>query len=208
VSIFPKLQLGILLSVSSLCCGALWVLADAYQAPPPTPPTNNVPASVTVDDSTDIKSGNFRANIVAAATSTWSPRYCDAFGNNCFTAASRGAGSRVTQLQSGHQDLLLAPNMIVGTGTISVNPGLVQRRILACPAGQVIRQINIDGTVVCEPTTTSCFYRGNTFPAGQRCRVAVSSCGTGTMYYYKTCVSGVWMFGSQCTISTLSIPSC
>jgi hypothetical protein len=45
------------------------------------------------------KAGNFMANIVAAATSTWSPEYCDELGNNCWdpsTGVPGGGGGTST----------------------------------------------------------------------------------------------------------------
>jgi hypothetical protein len=60
-----------------------------------TPPANNTAAPINVGATTQAKSGNLMANIVSAATSTWSPRYCDALGNNCWepgTGAPGGGG--------------------------------------------------------------------------------------------------------------------
>ncbi len=62
---------------------------SASWTPPPSPPTDNNPLPpINVSTSTQEKKGNFMANVLAAATSTWSPRYCDALGNNCFTPAT------------------------------------------------------------------------------------------------------------------------
>ncbi len=59
-----------------------------WTAPSAVPPSNNTAAPINVSGTMQAKSGNLMANILAAATSTWSPRYCDALGNNCFTAAN------------------------------------------------------------------------------------------------------------------------
>jgi hypothetical protein len=57
-----------------------------------TPPAGNTPAPINVGGTTQAKSGNFMANILAAATSTWSPRYCDELGNNCWDPGTGAPG--------------------------------------------------------------------------------------------------------------------
>ncbi len=57
-----------------------------------TPPDNNTAAPLNVSATTQAKSGNLQANIFAATTEMRSNRYCDALGNNCFTATSTGGG--------------------------------------------------------------------------------------------------------------------
>ena len=58
-----------------------------------TPPANNSSQPLNVGPTTQFKSGNLSANILAATTEVRSNRYCDALGNNCFTAASVAGGS-------------------------------------------------------------------------------------------------------------------
>lgn len=70
-----------------------------WSAAPSNAPSNNTPAPINVGSTTQQKSGNFMANIVAAATSTRSPRYCDELGNNCWdpsTGAPGGTNSSTT----------------------------------------------------------------------------------------------------------------
>lgn len=59
-------------------------MSAQWTAPSGTPPSNNTAAPINVGSTTQAKVGNFMANIVAAATSTWSPRYCDELGANCW----------------------------------------------------------------------------------------------------------------------------
>ncbi len=57
-----------------------------------SPPMSNVPAPINIGTTTQQKQGNFMAYIMAAASSTWSPRYCDELGNNCWSPGSGGQG--------------------------------------------------------------------------------------------------------------------
>ncbi len=75
------LSLGVLMA---LLLGYNFMSAQVWTAPTSTPPNANVLPPINTGGTMQAKSGNFMANIVAAATSTWSPRYCDEFGNNCF----------------------------------------------------------------------------------------------------------------------------
>jgi hypothetical protein len=66
-------------------------------------PGDNTAAPINVGSVTQAKSGNLMANIMAAATSTWSPEYCDEMGNNCWepgssvmAAAASGIGTNQT----------------------------------------------------------------------------------------------------------------
>jgi hypothetical protein len=63
-----------------------------WSAAPASAPANNTPAPINVGPTTQTKSGNLMANIVAAATSTWSPRYCDELGANCWDPSSGAPG--------------------------------------------------------------------------------------------------------------------
>ena len=59
-------------------------MSAQWAAPTAVAPGDNTPAPINVGATTQAKTGNFMANIVAAATSTWSPRYCDELGANCW----------------------------------------------------------------------------------------------------------------------------
>jgi hypothetical protein len=67
-------------------------MSAQWSAAPSNPPNNNPLPPINVSSSTQQKQGNFMANIVAAATSTWSPRYCDELGANCWDPASGAPG--------------------------------------------------------------------------------------------------------------------
>lgn len=70
-------------------------MSAQWSAPTATAPGDNTAAPLNVSASTQAKTGNLMANIMAAATSTWSPRYCDELGNNCWdpsTGAPGGGG--------------------------------------------------------------------------------------------------------------------
>lgn len=74
-----------------------FISAQVWTSPTATPPANNAAAPVNTGLTTQTKSGNFSANIVSAATSTWSPRYCDALGGNCWdpTTGAPGGGDTI-----------------------------------------------------------------------------------------------------------------
>jgi hypothetical protein len=76
-----------------------------------TPPANNTSAPLNVGADTQVKSGNLMANIMAAATSTWSPQYCDATGNNCWdpTTGTPGGGGGI-----GYGQTWQAPTRVQG----------------------------------------------------------------------------------------------
>ncbi len=70
-------------------------MSAQWTAPTATAPGDNTAAPLNVSASTQAKTGNLMANIMAAATSTWSPRYCDELGANCWdpgTGAPGGGG--------------------------------------------------------------------------------------------------------------------
>lgn len=174
---------------------------------PGVPPTNNVVELVNIGSILQNKAGNLQAQIFAAFSEMRSNRYCDALGNNCFNTASLGGGGAVTSLTAG-PGILVNPSIITSTGTISTDQSYTQRRVLSCPTGQVIRQINVDGTVVCQTVATNCVWEGVSYTSGYVCRTGATSCGSGTQYFYKRCLSGSWDHYSQCTLSTPSTPLC
>ncbi len=75
------LSLGVLMAI---LVGYNFMSAQVWTAPTSTPPNANVLPPINTGGQMQAKSGNFMANIVAAATSTWSPNYCDELGQNCF----------------------------------------------------------------------------------------------------------------------------
>ncbi len=100
------------LAVSAVLLVGFHSLSASWTPPTATPPGDNVPPVVNTGSTTQNKAGNFMANIVAAATSTWSPRYCDELGNNCFTPSTlAGSGGWVSANQ------LVYNGSIVGSGT-------------------------------------------------------------------------------------------
>ncbi len=81
----------------SLLTGYNFMSAQWTDAPP-APPSSNTPAPINVGSATQVKSGNLMANIMAAASSTWSPEYCDELGANCWdpsTGAPGGGGDGI-----------------------------------------------------------------------------------------------------------------
>ncbi len=83
----------LILAVSAVLLVGFHSLSASWTPPTATPPGDNVAPVVNTGSTTQNKAGNFMANIVAAATSTWSPRYCDELGNNCWSpGTSSGPG--------------------------------------------------------------------------------------------------------------------
>lgn len=79
-------------------------MSAQWAAPTAVAPGDNTPAPINVGATTQAKTGNFMANIVAAATSTWSPRYCDELGANCWdpsTGVPGGGGGDDTIIVGG-----------------------------------------------------------------------------------------------------------
>ena len=78
-------------------------------------------------------------------------QYVSAVGSTltCSTPAGGGGGT-VTQLNQG-TGIILSPNPITTTGSISADTNYLQRRVSGiCAAGSSIRVIASDGTVTCE----------------------------------------------------------
>lgn len=97
-----------LLTVTLALCGLFaysFSGAQNWTAPTENPPDGNVPAPINVGTTAQVKQGTLGVNILATATTTgavWSDRYCDALGQNCFTATSSPSGG------GGWQDVSLA----------------------------------------------------------------------------------------------------
>lgn len=89
-----------------------------WSAPTATAPNNNTPAPINVGSTTQAKSGNFMANTLAAATSTWSPRYCNASGSNC--SFSIGGSGRDVSITSGSPTIFLNDNVVATSGYDSI----------------------------------------------------------------------------------------
>lgn len=70
-------------------------MSAQWSAPTAVAPGDNTAAPINVGSVTQAKSGNLMANIMAAATSTWSPEYCDELGNNCVDSSDLGGGGGV-----------------------------------------------------------------------------------------------------------------
>jgi len=76
-----------------------------------------------------------------------------ATGLQCATQ-SAGGGGTITSISAG-AGILLTPNPITSTGAVAISPTYTQRRVsIPCAAGSSIRQINEDGTVLCEVNDT------------------------------------------------------
>jgi hypothetical protein len=107
----PSAFSPLLLAIVAVSLVGFHSLSASWTPPTATPPGNNVAAAVNIGSTTQVKVGNFMANIVAAATSTWSPRYCDELGNNCFTPATLSGGGWVAANQQ------IYSGSITGSGT-------------------------------------------------------------------------------------------
>ncbi len=156
-------------------------LSAAWTAPASPAPGQNVPAPLTRLPLMQEKAGEIMATIFTASNQMRSNLYCDALGDNCAPSVPLSGGG-ITSLTAG-PGIVLNPSTITSTGSISLDVNYVQRRISGvCPAGQVLRSINVDGTVVCQAAmglAGTCTLNGLTYSQGFRCRTARSTCSLG-----------------------------
>ncbi len=71
----------------------IYNFTGAWTPPPANPPNNNVAAPINTSATTQTKSGNLAANILAATTEVRSDRYCDSLGQNCTEVNGTGSAS-------------------------------------------------------------------------------------------------------------------
>jgi len=188
----------------------------SWTAPTSTPPFGNAQGPLTIGPTVEGKSGPLVVTTLGASTEMRSDLYCDALGGNCLNRALGGGGG-ITQLQAGY-GITLSPSTITSSGTIAANLGVLQRRVSgSCPAGQAVRAVNADGTVVCQTIATggsNCFYKDVAYAPGYSCFVMAYSspaCSLGgTNHAYMRCgTNGQWAYTTfTCTRSSPTPPSC
>ena len=84
-----------IIPLTIILCGLLTYsfMQAQWVGPTATAPTANTLPPINTGTTTQSKLGNFNAFIVSAASSTWSPKYCNETGGNCVTSAGLAAGS-------------------------------------------------------------------------------------------------------------------
>lgn len=175
-------------------------LAAQWQSPSVSAPSSNVATPINLSSYYQAKLGDL------GAIRMRSGEYCDAAGLNCYTTTElmSGGATGITQLTGG-AGITLTPSTVTSTGTVAINSAYTQRRITTtCPVGQSIRQINADGTVVCQITEApvTCLRNGLQYSPGAGCRVnlATPTCNSGSVrHHYDVCqADGTWTRSFSC----------
>jgi hypothetical protein len=125
-----------------------------------------------------------------------SGQFVTAVGSNLTCTAPTG----ITRLDQG-TGIILSPNPITQSGTISADTNYLQRRITgSCSSGYAIREIRSDGSVVCEQISggSSCTWAGKTYSNGAYCHVLQSCPGTSPKYQNFVCRDGSWQIWRDC----------
>lgn len=124
----------------------------------------------------------------------------------CIATPSGGSGGGISQLSSG-TGIVLSPNPITSSGTISIDPAYTQRRISdACGSNQAIASVNSDGTVNCisVPQNAPCTYSGRVYSTNAICWLGSTNCAA-----KQQCNSnGTWKQLSTGFCDNSPVPQC